>query len=449
MRASASLLFASSFLSGAVSAQYLSGNTTHDAATSQPTTRYGKEYVQVEVTDLLPDATPSVDRAPSVQPDASPATPASPSQPDDAPSPEETSTWDDNPQIEPPFDDLLEDDPFRDLTPDDHGRQHLEQTETGWETDSKTQEGRYRDKITVDDAILTPVPITSIVISDSTYLPDGDTATLGTGPSATRIHLDPVGRPVIAVGASTSTYTPPLTIGDAAATPIPSGLVISSQTLLPSGPPITLHPGPSSTILTINPAGETLAIAASSTRTLHLPTLHTLTLGSLTATALANDIAYELGSSRLDINHALTLGNTKTLSLSSAWDGAMLLVAGSASPVVLSGSAPVVTPTVIGGETLYIVNSNTFQMGQTTQVNGEDVVLTTTENGAKILVVGERTVRVAEPTKTSNAQKSRETGDVQEAQASKTGAASARKMSLSTMLLNMLVAGIAAIVAQI
>lgn len=178
--------------------------------------------------------------------------------------------------------------------------------------------------VTNNGQTFTPVPATSVVIGSYTLTPGGGgTATLGTGQSATRVHLDASGRPVVVVGDSTSTVQY-----------APSATVVEGQTLAPGGPPVTVGEGARATTYSIDEAGQTVAVADGVTSTLAPAGVQVFTVGDVTATARAEEYQYVVASATLAVGHAVTISGT-VVELTTDAEGATLLVAGESTTTLL------------------------------------------------------------------------------------------------------------------
>lgn len=243
---------------------------------------------------------------------------------------------------------------------------------------------------------LEPVPVTNIQVGDKTLTPGGETATIGDGPSATYIHIDPSGQPIVVVGSSTSTVQLPVSIGDKPATPIPSGVVIDGQTLTSGGSPITIGSGFSQTTLSIDESGHTIAIAEGATSTLQASASQTFAIGQLTATAVANNYQYAIGSSTLGIGQSVTVDGT-VIALTTDSAGATVLVAGGTSttlaPAAGTGDLSIST-LVVSGTTQYVINGQTLAPGHPITIDGKPMSITTS-GGSTILVIGDKTTTLS------------------------------------------------------
>lgn len=251
-----------------------------------------------------------------------------------------------------------------------------------------------RNPVTVDSRVLLPTRATNIQIGDQTLTPGGETVTIGTGPSATQIHINANGQPVIVVSSLTSTYHATVTIGDQMATPVPSGLVVDGQTVTKGGPPIVVG----STTLSINDAGETIAVSAGTTSTVRSPATNTLTFGEVTATAVVVNNQYVVGSSTLAPGKPTTIDGTVMVLTTNA-AGSTVLVAGTVTttlPAPSPTSALAITTTVISGTTQYIINSQTLFPGHPINLDGTPMSIIITA-GTTILIVGEKTTTISPP----------------------------------------------------
>jgi hypothetical protein len=211
------------------------------------------------------------------------------------------------------------------------------------------------------------------------------------GDGSTKVHLDPSGNPVIVDKSSTTTLTLAVTIGDTLATPIPSGLIVTSTTLTRGGSPVTVG----SQTISINEAGEILVAIGGVTSTVHPPATRQFSHHGITATAVANDHQYVIGSSTLAVGQAITVDNT-FISLTTDSTGAIVLVADGSSttlaPAHTAANVPVIT-TVVSGTTQYIIGSQTLAPGHPITLDRVPMSITTSD-GATILVVGEKTTTI-------------------------------------------------------
>jgi hypothetical protein len=252
--------------------------------------------------------------------------------------------------------------------------------------------------VTIQTNVLEPESITSVVVGSQTLMPGGSTATIGSGASATLIHVDPNGEAVVVLGSSTSTAAPLITIGAAVATVLPSGsgLIIDSQTLTVGGSPITIDSDSGATTLSIDSFGHTIAVANGATSSFQAPATQALAIGDITATAVADSVQYVVGSSTLALDHPITIDGT-VISLTTDSAGATILVAdGSSSTIALAAPTEAlgVSTTVIDGTTQYIVGSQTLAPGHPITVNGQALSITTSA-GQTILVVGTLTTTIS------------------------------------------------------
>lgn len=279
---------------------------------------------------------------------------------------------------------------FETLGTSDRLRPHLESTATGFGESRITSPpvAIAPPIITVGNKgdALRPVVVTSVVIDTVTLRPGGDTAIIGIGASATRIHIDPSGHPVVVVGGSSSTVQIPATIG--------------GQELPPGGAPITIGSGFDVSTISINEAGETIAVVEGHTETLQLGTTQTFTFNGILATAIANEYEYVVGSSTLSFGQPTIIDGT-TVALTTDVSGSTVLINGditTAIPALVP--APTLTPsdtilddlstTVISGTTKYLLNSQTLAPDHPITVDGT-VISISTNSGTTVLMVGDKT----------------------------------------------------------
>jgi hypothetical protein len=206
--------------------------------------------------------------------------------------------------------------------------------------------------------------------------------------------MDPSGNPVVVVGASTSTYQAPVTVGDKTGYALPSGgLVVDGQTLTQGGSPVTVDTPSGPTTLSIDQSGQTIAVENGVTKTYEAPATQALTIGGVSATAVANN-QYVVGSSTLTIGQIITSDGV-VIALTTDATGATILIDGSTTATLAPPSSGIaVQTTVISGTTMYVVGSQTLAPGQAITVNGTPMSITTSA-GATILVVGDTTTTIA------------------------------------------------------
>lgn len=278
----------------------------------------------------------------------------------------------------------------------DNFRPHLESSEDGLNAilpESTITEPPVLPTLTLNNKVFTPQPVTNVEIGDTTLVPGGDTATHGEGPSATKVFVDPSGNPVIVVGTSTSTYQAPVTVGDKTGYALPSGgLVVNDQTLTQGGPPITVDTGAGPTVLSIDNSGQTLAVVNGETKTYEAPATQALSIGDITATAVAHD-QYVVGSSTLTVGQTITSDGV-VIALTTDATGATILIDGSTTTTLAPPSSGIaIKTTVISGTTMYVVGSETLAPGVPVTVNGTPMSITTSA-GATILVIGDTTTTI-------------------------------------------------------
>jgi hypothetical protein len=232
---------------------------------------------------------------------------------------------------------------------------------------------------------LRPVVVTSVVIDTVTLRPAGETAIIGVGVSATRIHLDPSGHPVVVIGGSSSTVQIPATIG--------------GQELLP-GAPITIGSGFDVSTISINEAGETIAVVEGHAETLQLGTTQAFTFNGIPATAIANEYKYVIGSSTLSFGQPTTIDGT-VVALTTDLSGSTVLINGDITTTIPAlVPAPTLTladtilddlsTIVVSGTTKYLLNSQTLAPDHPITVDGT-VILISTNSGTTVLMVGDKT----------------------------------------------------------
>ncbi|KAF2865642.1 hypothetical protein BDV95DRAFT_612516 [Massariosphaeria phaeospora] len=288
--------------------------------------------------------------------------------------------------------------------PTESAGQRIEVTTRGWATDKPVTEAApvitpppaLPPVVTHNSRTLRPIPATSVVIAGQTLTPGGETVTIGEGESAVEVHLDPSGLPVVVVGGQTSTHQFPQ-----------ASTVIEGQTLTLGGPPITIGSGWSVSTISINDAGETLAVVQGATTTLSGPSPQTFTVGDVVATAEASQYNYIIDSSTLAVNQAVTIDGV-AYALTTDSSGSTLLIAGDTTrtlPAFAQTNQMTVEPlpfavstSVIDGTTNYIIGSQTLAPGHPITMNGTEISITTT-SGVVVLVVGDMTTTVSDGTR--------------------------------------------------
>ncbi|KAF2464593.1 uncharacterized protein BDR25DRAFT_346619 [Lindgomyces ingoldianus] len=243
--------------------------------------------------------------------------------------------------------------------------------------------------VTLGDQILIPVLITTIVISGTTLLPGGTTATLGYGSSTTAIYVDLSGHPVIAIGSLTTTMNG-----------TPSGqITVDGQVLTLGGSPVTIGSGDDPTTFFISPGGETIVAAHGVSSTLFPPATQSFTIGTFTVTAIA-DYQYTLGPETLLLGHPITMDGT-VISLATDSAGSTVLIIGGSStttlpvaPQTMSSNDLSIFTTVVSGATEYIIGSQTLYPGHPITIHGTAISIITSSS-ATMLVIGTLTTTIS------------------------------------------------------
>ncbi|ORY02202.1 hypothetical protein BCR34DRAFT_88559 [Clohesyomyces aquaticus] len=260
--------------------------------------------------------------------------------------------------------------------------------------------------VTVGSHTLNPAHVTSILISGTMLLPDGNTATIGSGSSTTLVHLDPSGYPVLASGSLTTTMyiapPTPFTIGDETVTPLPSGLIIGGQVLTPGASPATIGTGEHAATVSINDEGETIVGIDGVSSTLFDPATRAFTMGDVTATAIANDFQYTYSSQTLAPGHPITIDGI-AVSLTTDSSGSTVVIIGSSSTTLADieqmtlANDLLVSTTIVSGTTEYLIDSQTLYPGHPVTIRGVPISIITTPD-ATMLVIGNLTTSISPAT---------------------------------------------------
>jgi len=197
--------------------------------------------------------------------------------------------------------------------------------------------------VTIKKNTLRPQVVTTVVVGTITLTAGGETATVGQGPGATSIYLDPSGNPVVVIGSSTSTYAIPATI--------------QGQVVTPGGPPITVGSGFHQTTISINAAGKTIAVVEGRTLTLQAATSQVFTVGGITATAIASNYQYLIGSSTLSFGQVLTIDGTK-FTLTTDVGGFTILVTDDSTTTLPALAPAQTTSDDTGAQATSVLNNN-------------------------------------------------------------------------------------------
>jgi hypothetical protein len=219
------------------------------------------------------------------------------------------------------------------------------QTEATTQTAVMSQNIWTPTVVTNNGQVFTPLPTANIILEGQTLTPGGETATIGEGDSATKVHLDESGAPIVVIGDSTSTA------------PIPS---------TPS---------------------------------------QVFNIGDLTATPQTAAFQFLVASSTLAIGQSVTLSGT-IIALTTNAAGATVLVAG-ASTTTLAPSAqtmPIpdalqVATTVVDGTTQYLIDSQTLAPGRPVTVDGKPISISMM-GSVTVLMVGDKTTTLGSPRST-------------------------------------------------